>query len=157
MRVRSSVKCTALMGVTPGWIGSSVKDTTLVVCLKNSFTLPDLAEDGLDGGAPHEWLRVGVVVGQVVFDGRDQFLHAAKDAAAKALLRQLAEPALDEVEPRGTGGREVQLEARVGGQPLANRFMLVGSVVVQDDVQGEVGRERTVETPSGSQLSLAWS
>ena len=76
----------------------------------------------------------------VVFDGRDQFLHAAKNAAAKALLRQLAEPALDEVEPRGTGGREVQLEARVGGQPLANRFMLVGSVVVQDDVQGEVGR-----------------
>ena len=126
----------------------------LVVCLKNSFTLPDLAEDGLDGGAPHEWLRVGVVVGQVVFDGRDQFLHAAKDAAAKALLRQLAEPALDEVEPRGTGGREVQLEARVGGQPLANRFMLVGSVVVQDDVQGEVGRERTVETPQELQEFL---
>ena len=32
----------------------------------------DLAEDGLDGGAPHEWPRVGVMVGQVVFDGRDQ-------------------------------------------------------------------------------------
>ena len=87
------------------------------------------------------------MVGQVVFDGRDQFLDAAEDAAAKALLRQLTEPALDEVEPRGTGGREVQLEARVGGQPLANRFMLMGSVVVQDDVQGEVGRKRTVEAP----------
>ena len=52
------------------------------------------------------------------------------------------------------GAEAKQLEARVGGQPLANRFMLVGSVVVQDDVQGEVGRERTVETPQELQEFL---
>ena len=64
----------------------------------------------LDGSTPHERLRVCIVVGQVVLDGRHQFLHAAKDAAAKTLLRQLAEPALHEVEPRGSRRREVQFE-----------------------------------------------
>ena len=99
-----------------------------MVCPKNDFTLADLLEDGIDGSAPRERLRVCIVVGQVVLDGRHQFLHAAKDAAAKALLRQLAEPALDEVEPRGPGGREVQFEALVSGQPLPNLFVLVGRV-----------------------------
>ena len=77
------------------------------MCPKNDFTLADFLEDGIDGSAPHERLRFCIVVGQVVLDGRHQFLHAAEDTAAKALLRQLAEPALDEVEPRGAGGREV--------------------------------------------------
>ena len=114
-----------------------------MVCPTNAFTLANLLEDGIYGSAPRERLRVCIVVGQVVFDGRHSFLHAAKDAAAKALLRQRAEPTLDEVEPRGPGGRE----ARVGGQPLPNRFVLVGRVVVQDDVQGEVARKRPVEAP----------
>ena len=130
------------------------KARTLVVCPKNDFTFADLIEDGVNGSAPHERLRVCIVMGHVVFDGYHQFLHAAKDAAAKALLRQLAEPALDEVEPRGAGRREVQFKARVGGQPLANRFVLVGRVVVQDDVQGEVARERTVEVPQELQEFL---
>ena len=72
-------------------------------------------------------------MGQVVVDGCDQFLHTAKDAPAKASLRQLAEPALDEVEPRGTRGREVQREARVGVQPPADGWMFVGPVVVQKE------------------------
>ena len=131
-----------------------VTSNELVVCPKNDFTFADLIEDGVNGSAPHERLRVCIVMGHVVFDGYHQFLHAAKDAAAKALLRQLAEPALDEVEPRGAGRREVQFKARVGGQPLANRFVLVGRVVVQDDVQGEVARERTVEVPQELQEFL---
>ena len=112
-----------------------------MVCPKNDFTFPDLFEDALDTGAPYERLGFGVVVLQVVLDGRDQFLDAAEDPAPKALLRQLAEPALDQVEPRSAGRREVQLEARVGVEPLAHRLVLVGAVVVEDDVQGQVGRE----------------
>ena len=126
----------------------------LVVCPENDFTLLDFVEDGVDSGAPHERLRVRVVVPQVVFDGHDQFLHAAKDAAPKALLRQLAEPALDQVEPRGAGRREVQLKARMGGQPVAHRLVLVGPVVVEDDVQGQIGRERAVEAPQELQEFL---
>ena len=52
-------------------------DGKLLVCPKNDFTLADLLEDSIDGGAPHERLRVCIVVGQVVLDGRYQFLHAA--------------------------------------------------------------------------------
>ena len=66
-----------------------------------------LSKDGIDGGAPHERLGVCIVVGQVVPDGRYQFLHAAEDPPAKALPRQLAEPALDEIDPREAGEREV--------------------------------------------------
>ena len=126
----------------------------LVVCPENDFTLLDFVEDRVDSGAPHERLRVRVVVPQVVFDGHDQFLHVAKDAAPKALLRQLAEPALDQVEPRGAGRREVQLKARMGGQPVAHRLVLVGPVVVEDDVQGQIGRERAVEAPQELQEFL---
>ena len=35
----------------------------------------------------------------------------------------------------------------VGGQPLAHRLVFVGTVVVEDDLQGEVGRKRAVEAP----------
>ena len=45
------------------------------------------------------------------------------------------------------GPREVQLETRMGSQPLAHRFVLVGPVVVEDEVQGDVRRERAVEAP----------
>ena len=55
---------------------------------------------------------------------------------------------------QGKGASRLRSETGLGGQPLANRFMLVGSVVVQDDVQGEVGRERTVETPQELQEFL---
>ena len=44
-----------------------------------------------------------------------------------SLLNQLS----TEVEPGGAGRREVQFEAGAGGQPLGNRFALVGRVVVR--------------------------
>ena len=66
-----------------------------------------------------------------------------------SLLNQLS-TRLSHEEPVGV---KCSLKRGWGGQPLANRFMLVGSVVVQDDVQGEVGRERTVEAPQELQNS----
>ena len=117
----------------------------LVVCPKNDFTLANLVEDSVDGSVPDEGFRVSIVLVQVVFDGGDEFVDASEDTAAKALLGQHAEPAFDEVEPGGTSGSEVQLEARVGEEPLADRFMFVGGIVVKDDVQGEMGREGAMD------------
>ena len=54
-----------------------------------------------------------------------------------SFLNQLS-ATLGQVEPRGAGRREVQLEARVGVQPLAHRLVLVGPVVVQDEIQYQV-------------------
>ena len=148
------------LGVSRGrWDGDTIVVETknvraLVVCPKNDFTLPDHVEISIHGGAPHERLWVHVVVGQVVVDGCNQLLHAAKDSTAKALLGQLAEPALDQVEPRGACGGEVQPEARVRGQPFADGCMFVGAVVVQDPMQGEVARELTVEAPQELQKLL---
>src|SRR5204863_447151 len=51
----------------------------------------------------------------------------------------LTEPAFDEIQPGTTGGSEVQLEPRVGGQPLVDRRRLVRGVVVADQVQVQLG------------------
>ena len=57
-----------------------------------------------------------------------------QDAAADPLLRQRAEEALDQVQPRGAGRDEVEVHALRALGPLPNLAVLVGRVVVQDDV-----------------------
>ena len=52
------------------------------------------------------------------------------------------EEALDQVEPRAIGRYEVQVPARTGGQPGLELRVLVGRVVVDDQVDVEVGRHR---------------
>lgn len=42
--------------------------------------------------------------------------------------------ALDQVEPTGRSRREMQMEARTLGQPVANQLRLVSAVVVQDQM-----------------------
>ena len=74
-------------------------------------------------------------MGDVLIDGAIQFGHAGEDAAADALLGDVAEEALDHVQPRRGGGREVHDEARMPGQPLLHVGMLVRGVVVDDQVQ----------------------
>src|SRR5579885_2593929 len=46
-----------------------------------------------------------------------------------------ANQALHQVEPRCAGGREMELDARMGGQPLLYRRVFVGPIVVADQVQ----------------------
>jgi len=50
------------------------------------------------------------VVSNVFVDGSDQFRHAGDHAAAQALIGDVAEEALDHVQPRRRCGREVHLE-----------------------------------------------
>ena len=61
--------------------------------------------------------------------------HAVEAAAPDGLAGNQGEPAFDQVEPRGAGRGEVQMEARMGGEPVLDRRMLVGPVVVADQVQ----------------------
>ncbi len=55
-------------------------------------------------------------------------------AAAELFFRQQSEPALDQVEPAGRGGREMQMEARSFHQPVTNQLGFMGAVVVQDQM-----------------------
>jgi len=71
----------------------------------------------------------------VILNRSDQFLHAMERAATQALLGQVAKPTFDQVEP-GTGrGREVQVQARMNAQPVLDIRMLMGGVVIHDQVQ----------------------
>ena len=50
-------------------------------------------------------------------NGSFQFAGGAEAAASDALFGERGEPALDEVEPTGRGGREVNMEARTFDKP----------------------------------------
>ena len=51
------------------------------------------------------------------FDGSFQVGDALEDAAAQTFLRELAEEALDDVEPGAAGWREMHMEPGVPFQP----------------------------------------
>ena len=94
---------------------------------------------------PDERSGVLVVGLEEAPDGGDEIGHAGEDAAAKSLLGELPKPALDEVQPRAAGGGEVEMEARMLGKPGSDACVLVGLVVVEDQMQVELGRELAIE------------
>ena len=84
---------------------------------------------------------------EVGLDRFDQFADACKASITDAVHRQVAEEALDEIDPRGRGGGEMHDDAlcpvclavaRVDPfDPALHLRMLVGGVVVDDEMQGE--------------------
>jgi hypothetical protein len=80
---------------------------------------------------------VGAVDVPVVDEGADlgvELADGAEGAAADGLAFDDAEPDFDQVQPRSRGGREVHLDAGVGGQPVTDLDPLVGGAVVHDQV-----------------------
>jgi len=55
--------------------------------------------------------------GEEVFDRGDEVGNAVKDAAADRFVFEIAEPTLDEVQPRARGRDEVQVETGVLEEP----------------------------------------
>src|ERR1700690_1908028 len=78
-------------------------------------------------------------------DGQDEFFQIAKNAAPQPVLREIAEEALHHVQPRRAGGGEVHMKTRVPGQPALYLGVFMGSVVVADQVQVEMGGHALVE------------
>jgi len=72
--------------------------------------------------------------GQVASDGLLLLLVSPKIRMVQRKFPQRRELTFDAVQPRGTGGREVELHA-MGGGPLEHFRLQVRLVVVQDDVQ----------------------
>ena len=126
--------------------------------LKNGSTTSDLRENGLDRGRPDEWLAVRVAEGDVGVDRADEVRHAPEVAPPDALVGQLAEPALDEVEPGRARRREVEMEAGTGrrGEPLHHLGMGVRPVAVDDEMELQLGRVGPVEpSQEGQELLVA--
>jgi len=78
-------------------------------------------------------------------DSLDKFADALERAAPYAFVREVAEPALDEIEPRAGRGREVEMEPRVALEPAGDPRVFVRPVVVHDQVQVESGRGLLVD------------
>lgn len=94
-----------------------------------------------DGGDDFVWvlgpgkgLWVGVDVGEEAVDGGFEFLDGSEDAALEAPVGELGEEALNGVEPGSRCRREVEDEAGMAFEPRQDVGMLMGSVVVDDDV-----------------------
>jgi hypothetical protein len=93
---------------------------------------------------------------EVLVDGSFELWNGGEDAASDAFLGDQTEEALDLIEPGGRGGGEVQVKARVLGQPCLNVGMLVSSVVVEDEVEITcASSDASVITPSCQPVSSA--
>src|SRR5258708_23344139 len=86
-----------------------------------------------------------VVFVEIVHDGLLQFIDALEDAAADAPSGDLGKEALDHVEPRAGSGREVQVKARMPLEPALYRGGLVGGIIVDDEMQVEIGQRALVD------------
>ncbi len=100
----------------------------------------DGSDDVFGIGGPREGPCFGLVVlGEEAVDGGLEVDDGVEDAAFQTSLRELCEEAFDRVEPGTRGRREVEGEALVAAEPGAHLGVLVGSIVVEDDVHGLAG------------------
>ena len=79
------------------------------------------------------------MLGDVARDHGDQLVDAAEGLPPDALVGDLPEPTLDQIQPGTAGGNEVHVEARMFGQPLLHFDVLVGVIVVHDQMQVQLG------------------
>ena len=107
----------------------------------------DFCEDLFGRFGPDKGVGVGIVMFQVVVNGGFELGHGGEDATTDALLSDQPEEALDLIEPGGRGRGEVQVKAGVLGQPYLDVGMLVGGVVVEDEVKIEFLRRLPVDGP----------
>ena len=80
----------------------------------------------------------------VAFDPSDQIRDAFEGTGPDGLLCDQAEPAFHLIEPRGIGGRVVDMIAGASRQPAAHIGMFMHGVVVADDMDVEVFRHLLV-------------
>lgn len=90
---------------------------------------------------------MAIVMFNVGIDSLDQLSDVAEGATADRLLGDETEPAFDLIEPRGIGRSIVNVVARTRCQPSAHLGVLVGGVVVDDEMEVEGRRHAAVEVP----------
>ena len=110
-------------------------------CPGNSLTKSrEFLEDGVSRSSPREGLWIFVVSADVAVDFFDEIGGGIEGAPTDRALGDEGEEAFDLIEPGGVGGREVKVPARTAGEPSSDLGMLVGGVVVDDEMDVELGR-----------------
>ena len=100
---------------------------------------------------------MAVVMRHVVFDCTNQIRHAPKGSSTDPLARDLREPPLDQVKPRGTRRNEVAVIPGMGGEPGVDLRMAVCPVVVENQMPGAASGQRPVEfVQEGQDLDVAF-
>src|SRR5262249_37873792 len=99
-----------------------------------------LESDGPRGRGPDEGFRIGIAMIDPFDDGCLEFGNAVEYASAYLLASDLCEKTLNEIEPGRRCRDEVQFEARVTLEPPLHSRCLVCGVVVDDQVQIEIGK-----------------
>ena len=97
-------------------------------------------EDVISRFRPDEWSRCVVRECEIVADRRLQRASTAVRSALDLFVSQHRKPALDKVEPGGTGRRKVHVESGVAREPATDPHGLVRPVVVEDEMHVEIGR-----------------
>src|SRR5277367_5115546 len=100
-----------------------------------------VCEDGIGGGGPSEGAAVAVVVPNELVNARNEFANAAEAAATDSLLSDESKPAFDLVDPGRIGGCVVDMQARPLPEPGAHFGVLVGGVVIHDQMHIQTGRD----------------
>ena len=131
---------------------SSVPTLTLGTddSLESIASLFNLCEDVLGRCGPDEGLGAFVMFGEVFVDRDLQVREAFEDAAPDALAGDLGEEALDHVQPGRRGRGEMEMEAWMPLQPGDDLGMLVGAIVVHDQMEVEIGRRVGVDRAAGT-------
>ena len=75
---------------------------------------------------------VGIL--HILIDFGDQVFHATERSAPNGLLGDAIEPDLHLIEPGGIGWSEVHMESWSRGEPASHSPMLVGGVIIHNDV-----------------------
>jgi hypothetical protein len=94
-----------------------------------------------------------------VVDSGDQVFDAPEAPSSNRLLRNETEPSLDLIEPGRIGGRVMDVKARSLCQPNSNVGMLVGGIVVDDEMDGKIvghGFVDSLEEAKKLLMSVAW-
>jgi len=97
----------------------------------------DACEDFIGRLSPDEWPRSFVRDLKVPPDGCLQFARAAVHATSQLLVGERREPALDQIDPRGTRRGEVHVVSPMAHEPAVDERRLVGAVVVENHVHIE--------------------
>ena len=96
-------------------------------------------------GGPRKWFRALVGFGDEAIDGGLEIDERMEDAPVEPPFGEFGEEALDSIGPRTRCGREVEGEAAMTVKPGPNLGMLMGSVVVEDDVDSLVRRNLCID------------
>ena len=94
---------------------------------------------------PDEGLGAAIVLVAVLLDGADEVVDIAEGAPLERLGGQVPKEPFDPVQPRGAGGREVEMEPWIPFLPSLYLRMRVRAVVVADQMYLLVARHLRLE------------